>query len=134
MLPASFVGLESFPLTSNGKIDRQALPAPDRMEIHGEVGYVEPRKPVEEALTQIWREVLKRERIGIHDNLFSDLAGHSLLATQLVSRIRYTFAIDFPLQRIFEKPTIAELAEVIEELLIADIAAAQEPTARSTDG
>jgi amino acid adenylation domain-containing protein len=134
MLPASFVGLESFPLTSNGKIDRQALPAPDGIEIHGEFGYVAPRKPVEEALTQIWGEVLKRERIGIHDNLFSDLAGHSLLATQLVSRIRYTFAIDFPLQRIFERPTIAELAEVIEELLIADIAAAQEPNARSTNG
>src|SRR5262249_37408714 len=73
MLPAHFIFLESLPLTSNGKIDRRALPAPDRLR--SEVGYVAPRTSTEAILVQIWSEVLKLDKVGIHDNFF-ELGGH----------------------------------------------------------
>jgi amino acid adenylation domain-containing protein len=118
-LPASFVLVDALPLNENGKVDRRSLPAPKPVEIDPiEVG---ARTPVEEVLVGLWREVLGADRVSVHDNLFSDLGGHSLLATQLVTRIRNSFEIEFPLQLIFERPTIAEVAEAIEEQLLAEI-------------
>ena len=84
MLPAAFVALTSFPLTVSGKINRLALPAPET-NLETEEGYVAPRGALEEVLATIFAEVLKLERIGIRDNFF-DLGGHSLSATQIVSR------------------------------------------------
>src|ERR1035437_4435526 len=87
MAPAHFVFLNLIPLTPNGKIDRKALPAPDRTRPELDKAFVAPRTPTEELLAEIWAQLLDLERVGVHDNFF-DLGGHSLLATQAVSRIR----------------------------------------------
>ena len=113
MIPSAFVLLDTVPLTSNGKVDRKALPAPEQNRRDPEESYVAPRTPVEEMLAEIWAELLKLETIGIYDNFF-DLGGHSLLATQVNSRIRETLQAELPLRAQFESPTIAELAERVD--------------------
>ena len=112
MIPAHFVPLATLPLTSNGKVDRQALPAPDgaRPDLGRE--FVPPAGPVQERLAGIWAEVLRRERVGAHDDFF-ELGGHSLIATQVLSRMRQAFGFEMPLRAIFEHPTVAGLAEAI---------------------
>ncbi|WP_333783615.1 condensation domain-containing protein, partial [Nostoc sp. 'Peltigera malacea cyanobiont' DB3992] len=112
MVPSTFIMLRALPLTPSGKIDRQALPAPDqaRPEI---ANLVAPRTPVEEVLAGIWIEILGIKQVSIHDNFF-DLGGHSLLATQVVSQVREAFQVEMRLRSLFEKPTIAGLAELIE--------------------
>jgi acyl carrier protein len=115
MVPSAFMFLESLPLTPNGKLDRKALPAPDQSRPELDEPYSSPRTPVEELLAQIWSDVLKLDKVGIHDHFF-ELGGHSLLATQLISRIRGTFKIDLPLRSLFEAPTIYGLAQRIQEL------------------
>ncbi|HEY2918177.1 MAG TPA: amino acid adenylation domain-containing protein, partial [Candidatus Binatia bacterium] len=115
MIPSALVFLESLPVTPNGKVDRKALPAPDQSRPELERAFVAPRIPLEERLARIWGEVLKLEKVGIHDNFF-DLGGHSLLATQVVSRIRTALGAEVPLRAMFEAPTIAELAVVISDL------------------
>ena len=113
MVPAGFVLLDSFPLTSNGKVDRRALPSPGEARPELNKTFVEFRTPTEELLADIWAQVLGVERVGIYDDFF-DLGGHSLLATQVVSRIRETFQVEMPLRRLFETPTVAGLAESLE--------------------
>jgi acyl carrier protein len=114
MIPSACVFLESLPLTPNGKIDSKFLPAPDRNRDELEQAYVAPRSPTEEILAGIWEEVLKLDRVGIHDNFF-DLGGHSLLATQIISRLRVTLQMELPLRLLFENPTVSGLADRIEE-------------------
>ena len=111
MVPAAFVILEALPLTPSGKIARALLPAPESVR-GGEEGGPAPRSPLEAALAAIWSEVLRAEGIGVRESFF-DLGGHSLLATQVVSRVRNAFGIDLPLRRLFESPTVAELALAI---------------------
>jgi acyl carrier protein len=115
MIPSAFVFLEFLPLTPNGKVDRKALPVPDQSRPELQASYQAPRTPVEELLAEIWTEVLRAERIGIHDNFF-DLGGHSLLATQVVSRMRRALQLEIPLRALFETPTVAGLAKRIEEI------------------
>ena len=113
MVPSSFNVLEEFPLTPNGKIDRKALAilqSSDRPDLTN--AYVAPRDPIEERLVEICKELLHLEKVGIEDNFF-ELGGHSLLATQFVSRVRDEYAVDLPLRKLFENPTIAAIAEVI---------------------
>ncbi len=112
MIPVAFVFLEEFPLTSNGKINRRALPAPDASQRSLDVDFVAPGTPTERELATIWTEVLRLKQVGIHDNFF-ELGGHSLLATQVISRLREAFSLDFPLRYLFENPTIAELAKKV---------------------
>jgi len=114
MVPASFVVLDTMPLTPSGKVDRRALPAPQQSG--PSETFVAPRTPIEEVLAGIWCEVLELEQVGVEDNFF-DLGGHSLLATQLFSRVRETFKIEIPLRRIFESPTVAGLAETVETMI-----------------
>ncbi|MEM7556369.1 MAG: amino acid adenylation domain-containing protein [Cyanobacteria bacterium P01_A01_bin.84] len=116
MVPSAFVILSSIPLTPNGKIDRRSLLALD--EMGGKLtDYVQPRNPNEETIANIWKEVLKIERVGIYDNFF-ELGGNSLLATRINSRLRQTFELDLQLRIIFEKPTIAGISEHIQALQI----------------
>ncbi|WP_292779568.1 non-ribosomal peptide synthetase [Nostoc sp. NMS9] len=114
MVPSAFVLLESLPLTRNGKVDRNALPKPDLDSTLLEK-YVAPRTPIEEILVQIWAQVLKVERVGIHDNFFES-GGHSLLATQLLSRIRNIFKLELPLHSLFAATTVAKFAQEIKQL------------------
>ena len=112
MTPSTFVLLDALPLTSNGKVDRQALPAPNIDEKGLEVEFVASRNETEILLANILTDVLGLHRVGIHDNFF-DLGGHSLHATQAISRIRAAFTVELPLRSLFEHPTIAELADVL---------------------
>ena len=113
MIPSAWVQLAQFPLLPNGKIDRNGLPAPEVNRLDSENLYHPPTTALETALAAIWSAVLKSPRIGIHDDFF-ELGGHSLLATQIVSRIRSSLSIDLPLRAMFEAPTIAELARVLQ--------------------
>ena len=110
MVPSAFVTLEALPLLPNGKLNRRILPAPDPAQQDWEVAYVAPRNSVEERLTKIWADVLRLERVGIHDNFFR-LGGHSLLATQVISQVRETLQVELPLRQMFESPTVKELAD-----------------------
>ena len=118
MVPQAFVLLNTLPLTPNGKVDRRALPAPDTATRNLATGFVSPRTPIEAQLVQIWSEVLGTERIGINDNFF-ELGGHSLLATQVISRLRNIFSVELSLQNFLEYPTVANLAQIIEVVSIA---------------
>lgn len=112
MVPAAFVPMEALPLTSNGKVDRRALPAADLQQTVSGQAHVAPRNPTETTLMDIWCQLLRRDSISIHENFFH-LGGHSLLATQAIWRIAGTFQIELPVKVIFEAPTIAELAEAV---------------------
>ena len=113
MIPSAFVYLDALPLTSHGKIDRRALPAPDAERPALAEAFLAPRSGVEEMLASIWSDVLG-VRVGVNDNFF-ELGGHSLLATQVMSRVREAFGIEIALRSLFEQPTVRELAETIEE-------------------
>ncbi len=110
MIPAGFIMLDALPLTPNGKVDRRALLQLDVVDQHPANVYEPPRTPVEEAIAEIWVELLGRERVGAHDNFF-DLGGHLLLAIQVLTRLHKTFKVDLPLRSIFEAATVATLAE-----------------------
>lgn len=116
MIPSVFVMLDSLPLTPSGKVDRNALPAADGTRPNPAHESVGPRTEIEDLVAQVWREVLKLDRIGVHDNFF-ELGGHSLLATRVVARLRNNFSIDLALRKLFELPTVAALAEHIDGLL-----------------
>ncbi|HKP51511.1 MAG TPA: amino acid adenylation domain-containing protein [Chloroflexia bacterium] len=115
MVPSAFVQMEKLPLTANGKVDRRALPAPELGRAEGDAEYVAPRNPVEETVAAIWVSVLGIERVGVHDSFF-EVGGHSLAATQVVSRVREALRVELPLRRLFETPTIEGLAEAITEI------------------
>jgi amino acid adenylation domain-containing protein len=115
MVPGTFVLLDALPLSPNGKLDRHALPAPDRARPELESPPLAPRSPTEEVVAGIWTEVLGLEGIGVSDNFF-DLGGHSLKATQVVSRVRDAFQVELPVHSVFASPTVAGLAKVIEQV------------------
>ena len=116
MVPSAVVVLDALPLTANGKLDRRALPAPER----GSAARVEPSTPTEALLVEIWSEVLEVEQVGVQENFF-ELGGHSLLATQVIARIRETFGVDLPLRAVFENPTIAESAVHVDAAVRAAV-------------
>ena len=115
MVPSAFVFIDEMPLTSNGKVDRRALPEPDQLRPELGAAFVAPRTSTEEILASMWAEVLGLTRVGANDSFF-ELGGHSLLATQVTSRIRTVFNLELPLRNMFERPTIAELAQEIDAL------------------
>jgi amino acid adenylation domain-containing protein len=129
MLPATFVTMDTMPVTTNGKIDRRALPVPNSTRCELESGFT-PRDPIEEALVIIWLDVLGVDNIGIHDNFF-ELGGHSLKATQVSTRIRDYFGIQVPLREIFKVPTVAGLANAVEEAILVEQEKLTEDDARA---
>ncbi|MEW6491000.1 MAG: amino acid adenylation domain-containing protein [Cyanobacteriota bacterium] len=116
MMPSAFVMLKALPITPNGKVDRRALPAPDRARPELDKGCVAPRTSTEEVLAAIWAEVLGLKQVGVHDNFF-ELGGHSLQTIQLVSKISIAMNLDLSVKLLFSHPTIAELADALENRL-----------------
>jgi thioesterase domain-containing protein/acyl carrier protein len=114
MLPAAFVFLPSLPLTPNGKLDRKALPDPEPARPAMPAEATAPRTDTEARLVRIWTQVLHLDQVGIHDNFF-DLGGSSLMAAQLVNHLREALGVDLPLRRLFEGPTVAELAAGLDQ-------------------
>jgi amino acid adenylation domain-containing protein len=112
MIPSSFVFLESFPRTPNGKVDRKALAALGSKQA-GPAVYEAPRTPLEVALAEVWREVLEVERVGVQDDFF-ELGGHSLLAVRVQARVRERLEVDLPLPAVFRSRTVAGLARLVE--------------------
>ncbi|MGW7793208.1 non-ribosomal peptide synthetase, partial [Streptomyces tricolor] len=111
MVPSAFVALDAFPLSTTGKIDRRALPAPDTRSV-AESGYVPPATEAERVLCEIFAEVLDVHPVGADDDFFA-LGGHSLLATRAIARIRARFGPDVPLQAVFERRSPRRLAETL---------------------
>ncbi|MDW3192770.1 MAG: amino acid adenylation domain-containing protein [Cytophagales bacterium] len=116
MIPAQFIVLEEMPQTSSGKIDRKALVFQNGETLESGLDYLPPESDTEEKLVKIWEELLERERIGIRDHFF-EIGGHSLKATRMIGRIQKQFEIKVPLKRLFEAPTIQQLALVIDNIL-----------------
>ncbi len=112
MVPAFFIPLATIPLTPNGKINVKALPLPEEADPVPGAAFVAPRSEIEKKLAMMWGELLGREHVGISDNFF-ELGGNSILATQVVSRVRDTFQVRLSLRGFFEKPTVEALAEII---------------------
>ena len=112
MIPSQFIYLESLPMTPNGKLDREVLVKMITLEVN-QTEYIEPRTEIEGLLVDIWKDILKVERIGVLDNFF-DLGGHSLKATRVMSRIKSMLNIDIPLRVMFEQPTVRDLALAIK--------------------
>ncbi len=113
MIPSVFISLEAFPLSPNGKVDRNALPTPDYSQLDQGKQKIAPRNDQEQQMLEIWQKILGVENIGVYDNFF-ELGGHSLLATQLLSRIKQFFKVEPSLQQVFDDPSIAGLVSIIE--------------------
>ncbi len=111
MVPAAYVHVERLPLTPNGKLDRGALPAPEG-GAYARRGYEPPAGPTEQALAEIWSEVLGVERVGRRDDFF-ELGGHSLLAVRLIARVRQVLSAEVALGTVFRHPVLREMAEAL---------------------
>jgi acyl carrier protein len=112
MIPAIWVELDSIPLTANGKINKKILPETD-LTLESGLYYSPPETPTEIALSEIWKELLGLERVGIHSNFF-ELGGHSLLAMRMVTLIQRELNISVTIQALFQFTTINEIAKFIE--------------------
>ena len=118
MIPSAFVLLDEFPLTPNGKVDRNALPAPNAGRVAPAGVYIPPRNAIEEAVAAAFGDVLGRDRVGARDDFF-DLGGHSLMAAQLLARLRDSFGVEVPLKDLFEASNVAALSHRVEDALRA---------------
>jgi iturin family lipopeptide synthetase A len=127
MIPASFVMLNEFPLTPNGKIDRRALPKPDSFVQAVKSDLNLPTQPTEKRLADIWSQILGRQQIGLDENFFQ-IGGNSLLATQLIFQVRDTFSIPMPVSGLFELPTIAGLARYVDNMMNQSISSQKDTT------
>jgi aspartate racemase len=112
MLPSAFVFLDALPLNPNGKVDRKALPVPDKTRSEPQESFVAPRNSVERQLAQIWEKLLGIQPIGVKENFF-DLGGHSLLAVRLIAQMEKSFGKNLSLASLFKAPTIEQLAGLL---------------------
>ena len=115
MVPSAFVLLDALPLTPNGKVDCLALPAPEVASLQSEAAFVAPRTPAEEIVAGIWADVLDIEQVGVEHNFF-EIGGNSLLATQVLARLRQIFGMDVPLRNFLKTPTVDGLVSALAEL------------------
>jgi amino acid adenylation domain-containing protein len=129
MVPAAYATIDAVPMTANGKVDRRALLAMEVERAGGAAAseYVAPRTPVQAALAMVWQELLRVDRVGVHDS-FYDLGGHSLLGMQLVSRLRDSLGVELPLRAVFEAPTLGALSDRVERILKRGVPAAGSST------
>jgi acyl carrier protein len=125
MIPSTFAILDALPLTPNGKVDRRALPDSGRPRPTPGAGFAPPRGPIEQAIAEIWTELLGGEPVGAHDHFF-ERGGHSLLAVQLQARLRHTFDVEVSLRDFLDEPTVSRLTRLVETAM-ADGAAPQAP-------
>jgi amino acid adenylation domain-containing protein len=130
MVPTLFVKIDSLPLTTNGKVDRKALPAPTEENRLVDDAFVAPRTPIEERVAEILCALFKVKEVGVNDNFFL-LGGHSLLGAQLLTKIRNAFGIDLQLRAVFDAPTIAALSARIEREIVARVEAMTEAEAQA---
>lgn len=119
MVPAAYVRLERWPLTANGKLDRDGLPEPEGAAYAAAV-YVAPRTPIEEALSGIWSKLLGVERVGMRDNFFA-LGGHSVLGIRLMAEVEAIFGVEVPLRELFENATIEQFVEMLLDRLLIEV-------------
>jgi amino acid adenylation domain-containing protein len=119
LVPSAIVALAALPRTPNGKLDRNALPTPSSAQPAD--GFVAPQTPLEEKLSMIWTEVLGLDRVGMTDNFF-DLGGHSLLGLRLVNQLREALGEHVALALVFEAPTVARMADILEKNFPASVA------------
>ncbi len=126
MIPSTFATLDVLPMTPNGKVDRLALADTGRSNLSPGADFVSPRGPIEQAIAEIWAELLGGGPAGVHDNFF-ERGGHSLLAVQLLARLRHAFDVEASLKGFLEEPTVSRLARVVEDAM-ANGAASQAPT------
>ncbi|WP_172844423.1 non-ribosomal peptide synthetase [Tumebacillus algifaecis] len=113
MVPSAFVFLDALPLTTNGKIDRKALPQPDFSAVRKEREYIAPSTPTEQKLAQLWSQLLQIEEIGVTDSFF-ELGGHSLMAMQMVAQVQGDFGINIEVRSLFDDPTLGGLSRAID--------------------
>ncbi len=130
MVPSAFVRLDALPTTPNGKVDREALPAPDGEAVPGSA-YQAPEGTIEETLAALWVELLGLARVGRRDNFF-EIGGHSLLAVRLQSRVSGALGVELPLTTLFARPTVAALAEEVGRRLADSGAQALPPIGRAS--
>jgi amino acid adenylation domain-containing protein len=114
MIPAAFVKLSEIPLTPNGKIDRQALPAPDSIRDEQRPTYAPPQNEVQAIIASLWKEALHVDKVGIYDNFF-DLGGHSLIILRIHKKLQETFHMNIPVVELFRLPTIKALSQFINQ-------------------
>jgi len=114
MVPSVFVFLDRLPLTPNGKVNRKALPTPEASRPELETAYLAPRSDSERTIAKIWQELLRVEKVGLHDNFF-DLGGNSLLVVQAQARLREALGFDLPVVKLFQYPTVGSLASFLNE-------------------
>lgn len=129
MVPQTFVLLDAMPHTPNGKIDRQALPIPDRDRDVPEVNFAGPTTELERTIATVWQQVLQQDQVGIHDNFF-DLGGHSLSAMQVYSQLQAQVGGQLAVVDLFTYPTVSTLAEFLSRETIPDESITQEREAR----
>ena|ERR1700731_1295960 len=129
MIPAAFVLLRVLPRTTNGKVDRMALPVPDAENTLRDVETPRPGTPVEARVAEILASLLNLDHVGIDDNFFM-LGGHSLLGTQVIVRVAETFGVELPLRTLFGAPTVRQLSAEIEQSIVARLETMSEEEAR----
>ena len=129
MVPSTFVRLDALPLNSNGKVDRNALPAPTSANTVRDDGVLEPRTLMEKRVMAIVAPLLGLEQVGVEDNFFL-VGGHSLLVTQIIARLRDAFHVELSLRSLFDAPTVARLSAEVERLLVDKLDAMTEADAR----
>ena len=118
MVPAHFISLPKLPLTVNGKLDRNGLPAPDLEAADARTQHVAPRTPTESRIAAIWGEALGIPSPGVNDNFF-DVGGHSMKAAQIVTKLRSALEVDVAMRHLFEQPTIAGLASIVDLMAVS---------------
>jgi amino acid adenylation domain-containing protein len=129
MLPATFVKLDALPFAASGKVNRSALPAPTEDNMLRDETFLGPRTPTEQRVAAIVASLLGLERVGVNDNFFY-LGGNSLFGTQVIARLRDAFNVDLPLLKLFDHPTVADLAAEVERMLVANLDAMSEDEAQ----